>query len=157
MKKFFPFLAAALVLLSCNSNTALKGKTFGEPFNADEIIDARQLIAEMGNAPQYETTIKGKISEVCQNKGCWISIDIGNEQTMRVMFKDYAFFVPKDIAGREVILKGRAYFETVSVEDQKHYLEDAGKTAKEIEAVTEPTSELAFEATGVLLPDEEQN
>ena len=36
---------------------------------------------------------------------------------------------------------------------QKHLLEDAGATAAEIEAVSEPVYELAFEAAGVMIAD----
>jgi hypothetical protein len=154
MKKLVPLLLIVSFFFSCTSSGVFKGQTFGEPFNPEEVLDAEQLITEMGNAPEFETTIRGTVRDVCQNKGCWVSIDLGKGESMRVMFKDYGFFVPKDIAGKEVILKGRAYFETVSIEDQKHYLKDAGKSTKEIDAINEPKSELAFEATGVLIPDE---
>ena len=36
---------------------------------------------------------------------------------------------------------------------QKHLLEDAGATAEEIEAISEPAFELTFEAAGVMIAD----
>lgn len=150
MKKILLLAFFAAAVTAC-SDQKPEGTFFGESFNTDESIDAAKLITEMGNGPEYETAVRGKITEVCQQKGCWLKIDLGNGEAMRVSFKDYAYFVPKDISGKEVIIKGKAYFETISVEDQKHYLEDAGRPESEIAAVSEPKNELAFEATGVLL------
>jgi hypothetical protein len=73
-----------------------------------------------------------------------------NEQ-MFVKFKDYAFFVPKDIAGQEVLIEGVAYTEETSVEELRHYAEDAKKSAEEIAAITEPVKEKKFMASGVVL------
>ena len=128
---------------------------YGEVISPDSAIDATMLVAEMGNAPTYDTKIKGKLVEVCQKKGCWMKIDIGNGETMRVSFKDYGFFVPTDkdlMVGKEVIFQGTAKFEKISVEDQKHYAEDAGESKEAIDAITEEDTNLSFEAVGVLVP-----
>ena len=71
-----------------------------------------------------------------------------------VRFKDYGFFMPLDIAGREVIMNGKAFYQTTSVDDLRHYAEDAGKSQEEIDAITEPKRELAFLADCVILLDE---
>ena len=99
--------------------------------------------------------IKAKVEEVCQAKGCWMNLvsDDAPDSPMFVKFKDYGFFVPKDIAGREVIIEGEAFVEETSVEELKHYAEDKGKSSEEIAAITEPVKEVKFMATGVkLLP-----
>lgn len=67
-----------------------------------------------------------------------------------VYMKDHAFFVPKSgMAGKKAIISGFAYNDTVSVELQKHLLEDANRSQDEIDAVTEVKYELAFSASGV--------
>jgi hypothetical protein len=75
---------------------------------------------------------------------------------MVVQFKDYGFFVPKDIAGRQVVIEGYAYRAVTPIEDLKHYAEDAGKSQEEIDAITEPKEELKFLASGVILLDPQQ-
>jgi hypothetical protein len=105
----------------------------------------------MGDATEKEMKIVGTIEEVCQKKGCWMKLDLGNGEKMRITFKDYAFFVPKDASGREVVLDGLAMIEETSLESLRHYAEDAGKSKAEIEAITEGTKELVFEARGVIL------
>jgi hypothetical protein len=71
-----------------------------------------------------------------------------------VKFKDYGFFMPKNIAGKEVIVNGKAFVSEVSVEEQRHYAEDAGKSEDEIAAITEVKRTYTFEADGVLLKEE---
>ncbi|HEY4797831.1 MAG TPA: DUF4920 domain-containing protein, partial [Bacteroidia bacterium] len=95
--------------------------------------------------------VEGKISAVCQKKGCWMELDLGNNQTMRVAFKDYKFFVPKDASGKTAIVDGMAHNDTLSIEDQKHYAEDAGKSKEEIAQITKPQPEISFEARGVII------
>lgn len=163
MKKWLVILFIGSLITACNSNKKTENRTpvvhtsngdynsYGSLITPDSTIDATTLLLEMGNAPTYETKVKGKIVDVCQKKGCWMNIDIGNGEYMRVIFRDYAFFVPKDIIGKEAIIQGVAKFESVSVEDQKHLLEDAGESKEKIDAIVEPQNELEFEAVGVLI------
>jgi hypothetical protein len=71
--------------------------------------------------------------------------------TMRVTFKDYAFFMPKDASGRIAIVDGMAKVEETSVADLREYAKDDGKSKEEIEAINQPETELVFEASGVIL------
>ena len=43
----------------------------------------------------------------------------------------------------------------MSVDDQRHYAEDAGKSPEEIAAITEPKRTLSFTSSGVLIPQTE--
>jgi hypothetical protein len=68
-----------------------------------------------------------------------------------VQFKDYGFFVPKDCAGREVLVAGELQRVERSVEELRHLAEDAGRSEAEISAITEPEMAWRIEATGVLI------
>jgi len=97
-------------------------------------------------------TIKGKIIETCSVKGCWMTVDMDNGDTMMVRFKDYGFFVPKEGQySKDVIMKGIAKMDTLTVQQLRHYAEDAGKTQEEIDAITEPEISVNFTAEGVLI------
>ena len=95
--------------------------------------------------------ITGTAAAVCQVKGCWMTTDLGDGKSMRIRFKDYAFFMPKDGAGKTFYAQGVASWETTSVAQLRHYAEDAGKSKEEIEKITEPKKEITFLAEGVLL------
>lgn len=70
---------------------------------------------------------------------------------MRVTFKDYGFFVPKDLEGEQVVMEGVLKRSVSSVDEQRHYAEDAGKSAAEIAAIQQPDTAYTFEAVGVLI------
>jgi len=59
--------------------------------------------------------------------------------------------MPLNSDNREVIVEGRAYITEISVDELRHYAEDAGKTKDEIAMITEPKVTLAIEADGVLM------
>ena len=80
-----------------------------------------------------------------------MKLKLENGEEAMVKFKDYGFFMPKDIAGKEVIVNGLAFIEEMSVEEQKHYAEDAGESKEVIAAITAPKKTYRFEADGVLL------
>lgn len=124
---------------------------FGKEIDEKGAISMTRLEKQMEDKESMQVKVTGMVTDCCQAKGCWMTIDKGDGTTMRVKFKDYGFFVPKNSAGKTAVMEGRAMIETVSVEEQRHYAEDAGKSAAEIDAIKEPKRELVFEADGVIL------
>src|SRR5699024_12087692 len=99
-----------------------------------------------------EVSFTSKVHSVCQKKGCWMILDLGDDETQSfVKFKDYDFFVPMDAADADAIIKGVAYKSETSVEELKHYAEDAKKSKEEIAKITKPKVEYTFLADGVYL------
>ncbi len=123
----------------------------GEKINDEGAIIPAELLEKMKGNEKVEAKVVAKIVSVCQVKGCWMMVDLGNGGQMRVTFKDYGFFVPLDCSGKTVTMQGFAYYKTTTVEMLRHYAEDAGKTKEEIEAITESEHTLAFEANGVIV------
>ena len=72
------------------------------------------------------------------------------QRTVRVVFLDYAFFVPRDCAGAAVRAEGVFQVRETSAEMARHYLEDAGRT-DEAERVAGPVRSYVFVARGVEL------
>ena len=125
---------------------------------SDEDIMSREELEEKYKSLQPGDSVrvkfKSEVKEVCQNKGCWMKMDMGSDDVM-VRFKDYGFFVPKNIAGQEIIVEGYAFVEEMSVEDQKHYAEDAGESPEELAEIVTPKRTLSFVSSGVLIPEME--
>jgi hypothetical protein len=124
---------------------------FGDSLTQDGAIPSTELAAKMEGKDSLTVKLTGPIKEVCQKKGCWMTMDIGNDKTMQVKFKDYAFFVPKDANGKTVVIEGVAFTDTTSVAELQHYAEDGGKSKEEIAKITEPEIAISFEAHGVIL------
>ena len=79
-----------------------------------------------------------------------MTMDMGSGNNIMVRFKDYGFFMPLDAEG-SVIVSGKAYIDETSIDDLKHYAEDAGASEQAIEAILSPEKTYSFEADGVLL------
>lgn len=111
------------------------------------------LVSEIENSDSLTAVIEAKVTEVCQAKGCWMKVELPNGESMRVTFKDYGFFMPKDLAGKSVKMSGVAKKEETDVETLKHFAEDGGKSEEEIAQITEPKMDYKFIASGVKLMD----
>jgi hypothetical protein len=149
-------LGMTLILSACqetvkDAKNKDKGEFYGSQITKDGAEDAARLPELMQGKDSLRVKLAGTINSCCQKKGCWMMVDLGNDQEMRVSFKDYAFFVPLESAGRKVIMEGIARYEVTTVEDLKHFAEDAGKSQAEIDSITQPDKELVFEASGVIL------
>lgn len=124
------------------------GDTTTTADNAVEVSTLPQLLAGYDS---INCKLKGEISAVCQQKGCWMSMAVSETEKMHIKFKDYGFFVPMNAGGHQAIVDGIAYVDTVSVAQLKHRAEDAGKTTEEIDAIDQPKIEYTFVAKGVII------
>ena len=132
------------------SSAAFGQTTYGKKTTAAGALPASSITAKMKGFASLGVKIKGTVTSVCQRRGCWLQVDIGEGKTMRVRF-NHAFFVPKNISGKTVVLDGYAYTSTTSVAQLRHYAEDAGKSAAEIKKITEPEVNLNYEARSVIV------
>lgn len=153
---FLFMMSAAIFACDFKENGETKnglegGLNFGKDIDEAGSIPATDVVEFLDENDSSQMKIKGIVKEVCQKKGCWIKMDIGNGKIMQVTFKDYGFFVPKDAAGKIAILQGVVKREISSVETLKHYAEDAGKSKEEVNAIIQPVQEIVFVAEGVIL------
>lgn len=154
LKKLFLGFFAAALLASCGSEpkpNAGTNNAFGAAITPDGAISYDELIPKMAATDSMVVKVSGTVSEVCQKKGCWMTLKSADGQEMRVTFKDYGFFMPKDISGKKVVMDGFARVETTPVDVLRHYAEDAKKSPEEIAKITEPLRELTYEANGVII------
>jgi len=160
MSKVWILLGIVGLLVSGCQKTAQEPKThdkqvtydtFGAAITEEHALPLSEIMAQPEAYIDKPVKVKAKVVDVCQMKGCWMALDAGEGRTIRVTFKDYGFFVPKDIHGREVVLQGTLVKKTMSVEELRHLAEDAGKSEEEIEAIQEPETQWEFVAEGVLI------
>lgn len=170
MKKILIALLATSVVftIACNSGTpptkAADGTVFhGEKFEiAAAPATMPSLIQQLNSGATSKVTgigeeekdgivtqLSGEVMSACQAKGCWMKIRSTEGDSVFVRFKDYGFFVPKDIKGKKVVINGNFYKDLTSVADLKHYAGDAKQSQAEIDAITEPKVEYKFYASGV--------
>ena len=128
--------------------------SFGKEIIADDAVSASSMAAHykiMKAGDSINSKIIAEVHEVCQAKGCWMRLNLDDENEVMVKFKDYGFFVPKNAQDKEVIVNGKAFVSVEIVAVLKHYAKDAGKSQAAIDSITEPKVTYSFMADGVLI------
>jgi hypothetical protein len=137
-----PLLHASLALLLAAGGAAAGETTrFGKPLRGLPVTPLAELLArpEAGKALRLE----GTIDRVCRNKGCWLELKQG-EQSVHVTFEGYSFFVPRDSAGRPVVLEGKVVVKEPAPGEAEH---------KAGEGAARAAARVSIEATGVEIAD----
>ena len=145
MKISFMYLTILLVASSCSTKSY-----FGADFEVTEAKSVDTVIDLINTDSETdELIVQGKVIATCQNSGCWMHLTSSQDEILMVTFKDYGFFVPKKMTGKTVLIKGVGTKKITSVDELRHYAQDAGKPKNEIDAITEPEATYTFVATGV--------
>ncbi len=167
MRNLSAYLLLLLGLVSCKNiqdqghdtaelNATIKTAymSFGQEIDTTNVINGAAMMAMYEGMSQGDTIqakFQASVNSVCQMRGCWMRLALENKEAF-VKFRDYGFFVPKYLSEVDVIVAGKAYISETSVDDLKHFAQDAGKTQEEIDAIIEAELSLDFMADGVLVP-----
>ncbi|MBE8725507.1 DUF4920 domain-containing protein [Flavobacterium sp. KB82] len=139
------------------AGNALVGDFYGSDISGTSVnnaISVEKLDDKLKTTTKVENVVvKGEVTGVCPKRGCWISLKTEDGTSFFVKMKDYAFFVPTALKGKNVVLEGEAEKKVTSVEELKHYAKDAKKTKAEIAAIAKPKEEIRFMAAGIKVID----
>ncbi|MEM9172347.1 MAG: DUF4920 domain-containing protein [Pseudomonadota bacterium] len=116
---------ASVIRLSEPVEVTDQYETFGEPLvKADSAQPLREIMQTPDDYVDASVQVTAKVEKVCQKKGCFFVAQDG-AHLVRVRFKDYGFFVPTDISGRTVTLRGVLKRHELSAEQAAHFNQDA--------------------------------
>jgi len=103
---------------------------FGAPVvSAEAAIPLGRLVDAGDEYLGREITLSTRIAKVCRKKGCFFIARDG-DATARITFRDYAFFIPTDSAGKEVLLNGTFERREITEARASHYRKDLGEAAR---------------------------
>jgi hypothetical protein len=161
---------AFVVLLGCESGQAPRRRTgetaIPEPTAAavENVVrvgapidsQRRERLATVLKSPaEFEGqtfVVEGNVRRACSRKGCWMELAAdatADSPACRVTFKDYAFFVPTDSAGRMAKVQGSIELVKLKARHVEHLAEE-GATFQQ-KAADGSAEEVHFVATGVEL------
>jgi len=126
-------------------------RTFGKPLSIKKTLNLKDALQQPAQYQNQKVLLEGKISDVCQMKGCWLMLSDG-ERSIRIKFEGYSFFVPKDSRGKKVRAEGRLIQETLSEDMARHYAAEQ-LTKSDPAAIKGPQRVVTFEAAGVAILD----
>jgi hypothetical protein len=114
-------LLSTIVLFAHAGGTS----TYGKPFTDGPAVPVSQAIASFDAHAGQPGRFSGRITEVCQAKGCWMMLE-HEGKVARVMFGDHAFFLPKNTSGTAVV-HGVLERKQLKPEEAGHLGGDSGK------------------------------
>jgi hypothetical protein len=127
------------------------GEDFGAGITLSEASDLGEVLSDPAKYAETPILLRGRISDVCQKKGCWLVLADGDHR-VRIRFADYGFFVPKDCHGKRAYAEGRVEVETLSEQEARHYA--AESIGGDPSAIRGPEEVVSFTATGVRIVSE---
>ena len=134
-----------LAFLLATVSTLAAAEHYGAPVKAAKPVSLEAAIKQLANANSANVLVESKVEKICVVKGCWMGL-VNNTGDVRVTFKDYAFFVPPSLIGKTVVVEGKLEKVTMTLEETKHYVKDAGGDPS---TVTSPRVEYRIVASGV--------
>ena len=105
---------------------------YGEAFEDGPAVPVSAALADFDGYAGEPMRFSGRITEVCQTKGCWMMLEHDGEAA-RVMFGNHAFFLPKDATGTAVV-HGVLERKELTPEQVDHFTGDSA-TGTQAEAV----------------------
>ena len=144
-------IVSALVLLASSPATASKAAHWGaeETLKGAPTPLAKAIEQHKDAADGTTVLVTAKAESVCQAKGCWVMLTDGDVKNVRVKMKNYSFFVPKDLAGKTLVIEGVLSKTTTSEKDARHYAEDAGASKEEIAKIKGDTKSWGLLASSI--------
>ena len=103
MKKTLTLVLIASLFASCEQKkeVATEAKVeyakFGDSISDEAALSSEEMMKKFANLKEGDTIdvkFKSKINEVCQKKGCWMSVDLGNQMKHLLNLKIMAFLFP---------------------------------------------------------------
>ncbi|MEM6999945.1 MAG: DUF4920 domain-containing protein [Pseudomonadota bacterium] len=104
-------------------------EVFGSPMPTDRAsVALADVLATAADHVGKTVLVDARIGKVCQKKGCFFIAQDGSTSA-RVSFKDYGFFVPTNVSGRQVTLAAELVQVDLSPAQAQHFQQDAGGDA----------------------------
>ncbi len=139
-----------LIAIALFATTALAGATInrGTAIAKDaKSVPLATVLASPDDYTKSAVVVEGTVTNACERKGCWMQLNDA-DQSVRVTFKDYGFFVPLDSKGMKARAEGVTTVKKLSKAEADH-LEEEGAKLKRNEDGT--SVEVSFVASGVEL------
>ena len=126
------------------------GMVFGEKPDTVALMQASKLENFMGKKTRITTVISGKVIKVTQEKGGWFDLNAGNNRVIAAHFTNAGINLPKQLAGRTVIISGIAAKQFIA-DDLQHMAGDTVNGKKQHKINTNPGRRISFEVRGLMI------
>jgi uncharacterized protein YdeI (BOF family) len=144
-------LGIAMMAGACQSESAPNAtvQAYGDNVREASARTASTVAAAPSQFEGTTVTVRGRISTVCQKKGCWLALETGTAMPIRVLVPrtddGYEFTVPITLTGQATVT-GTLQTVELDAATQKHLEQDGAAPAQ--------AQEVQIAATGIrVVPD----
>lgn len=141
-------LTAVMLLPICLQ--AADVKKYGQPLGLKDEVKVSDILAHPDQFAGKKVRVKGVVTDVCEERGCWIKIGADKQE---IMFKvdDGVIAFPMAAKGGTVVAEGTVSKRVLSVEQQKAMCEKEAKALSkkaDYSKVTGPKTLVRIEGLG---------
>lgn len=127
-----------------------------EDVDATGAVSKEAMLATFKKTGAFEGKVTVNINEVCKKAGCWINFKKSADENIMVFFRDHFTIPIEESAGKEAVLYGNLMTDTLSVDFQRHLLDDAAEAGEVInqadyDAITTEKIDLSFDCLSILI------
>ncbi|MBA2621242.1 MAG: DUF4920 domain-containing protein [Acidobacteria bacterium] len=116
-----------------------------------KLVSLAEVFKAPGNFAGKTVAVKGVIVRSCKKEGCWMELAPSKDaKSVRVTFKNHAFFIPLDAAGSTARAEGVFTVKTLSKAEVEHLTKEDGAKIENVNKDGTAT-EISFVANGVEL------
>lgn len=108
------------------------GSSFGDTFTLSEAQPVDVVLAEPAAFVDKTVRLEGTVVDVCEMRGCWLTLGAQNGDALRVKVRDGEMVFPMSARGLTAQVEGTITSHTISVEDQikrgEYFAKENGET-----------------------------
>ena len=110
--------ALSLLLLIPACLQAAEARKYGQPLGLKDEVKVTEILASPDKYAGKKVRVKGLVTDVCEERGCWIKIGADKQE---IMFKveDGVIAFPMAAKGSPVVAEGTVSKRVLTVEQQK--------------------------------------
>jgi hypothetical protein len=97
----------ALLALSVASASFAADLQLGKPLTLDKPVTLATLLASADSMTGKTVQVSGKVTEVCEAMGCWMSLTDTDGHLLRIKVDDGVIVFPKDAIGKNAVAEGK--------------------------------------------------
>ncbi len=156
MKTRNAVVIASLLVIALSGCSHQTGTPFGEPMKPGaRVVPVADVLASPEKYDGQTTRVAGIVTEVCEAKGCWLrlapSADAEDAIFVKFTCPIEGRLIPLEAKGRPATVEGQIAVTELTVDEARHYAEDAGATPEEIAAITSPQMQVRAQSPGALV------
>ncbi len=133
---------------------------FGDGVTLTEKTPIKDILAAPESFAERPVAVEGEVVGVCKMMGCWIELQGGEGERLRVKVDDGVIVFPETAQGRKAIAQGVVerleFSREEAVERARHEAEETGREF-DPETVTPPYREIRLRGTGAWIESAPQN